>query len=54
MTGLYVASVPQGGKYEVVVENLPQGYAVKSVLGPLEPLTGVTNVNVVIMIQRTP
>jgi hypothetical protein len=55
MTGLYVASVPQGGTYDVVVENLPQGYAVKSVVGSSEPLGGTaTNVTTVIMIQRTP
>jgi hypothetical protein len=60
MTGLYIASVPQGAPYEVVVENLPQGYSVKSVLGSLEPLPAATTnaptgLNpVVILIQRTP
>jgi hypothetical protein len=55
MPGLYVASVPGGGKYDVVVENLPQGYAVKSVVGSSEPLGGTaTNVTTVITIQRTP
>jgi hypothetical protein len=42
------------------VENLPQGYSVKSVLGSLEPLPAATTnaptgLNpVVILIQRTP
>jgi hypothetical protein len=52
--GIYLASVPMGTKYDVSLENLPPGYALKSVVGDPTPVAGgVLNVApVVILIER--
>ena len=42
--GNYLASVPMGLKYDVAVENLPDGYVVKSIVGEAIPfMSGTLN-----------
>jgi hypothetical protein len=48
--GNYVAALPLGARYDVLVENLPQGYSVKSKPSSVEPGSN----RAVIWIQRTP
>jgi hypothetical protein len=52
--GMYLASVPMGARYDVSLENLPEGYALKSVLGDAVPTTAAAaNAQpVVIVIER--
>ena len=51
--GIYLAAVPIGGKYDVSVENLQEGFAVKSILGDAVSVAGAANAApVVIVIQR--
>jgi hypothetical protein len=55
-TGMYIASVPLGAKYDVIAEGLPEGYAVKSVLGSAEPsattTTGLNPNPLVVVIEK--
>jgi hypothetical protein len=53
--GIYLASLPMGVKYDVTLENLPEGFAVKSVLGDAVPTTaaGANAQPLVILIERT-
>jgi hypothetical protein len=52
--GMYLVSLPMGAKYDVALENLPEGYAMKSVLGDAVPTTAATaNAQpLVILIER--
>src|SRR5204862_5628680 len=51
--GIYLAAVPIGGKYDVSVENLPEGFSVKAIVGDAVPVTGAAfSPPVVIVIQR--
>jgi hypothetical protein len=52
--GVYMASVAMGTKYDVSLENLPEGYALRSVLGEAVPVpTGSpVVVPVVVFIER--
>jgi hypothetical protein len=52
--GMYLASLPMGAKYDVALENLPEGYRMKSVLGDAVP-TAAAAANaqpLVILIER--
>lgn len=52
--GIYLALVPLSGRYTVTVENLPDGYAVKSITGSIEPRPNTAAFQpIVIVIERT-